>query len=91
MFVVIFCRDLITLFYYGKISILWTYLSGLSTIVTSMLICRLFKGGKVCIYLLVLYIFAVILFCALGVTSEIIAGVFGFFVPSYVFIYLINT
>lgn len=56
-----------------------------------MIICKLSRGSKLCIYLLVLYIFASILLSVLGVCSEIITIVVGFFVPSYVFIYLINT
>lgn len=56
-----------------------------------MLTCRISKGSKLCINLLVLFIFGSILFCVLGITSEIISAILGFIMPCYIFMYLINT
>lgn len=86
-----FCTDLFTMFYYGKQSILWTYLSGISVIITCMLTCKISKGSKLCINLLVLFLFGSILSAVLGISSEIICGIIGFIIPSYIFMLLINT
>ena len=45
-----------------------------------MLTCKISKGSKLCINLLVLFLFGSILSAVLGISSEIICGIIGFII-----------